>query len=62
MALSANDVWIPEVMQEAKVEAISNEQCQNVYGTIVTENHICAGTGMPNACSVSIMIIGKAGK
>jgi len=41
---------IPEVLQEANVPALSNRQCWRYYKFILRDEHICAGTGTPNAC------------
>jgi hypothetical protein len=45
------DDYIPAILQEAKVEAISNERCEQINFGYIRDSHICAGTGMPNACS-----------
>lgn len=41
----------PDVLQEAQVEVITNEEC-GVYHDPVHDTHICAGRGVPNVCSV----------
>jgi hypothetical protein len=47
------DEFIPAVLQEALVESISNDQCEELNQGLlyIRESHICAGTGFPNACS-----------
>jgi secreted trypsin-like serine protease len=42
---------IPDALQEALIEAISNEECEALNFGYIRESHICAGTGYPNACS-----------
>lgn len=49
--LDWQDDWIPDALQEAQVEAITNEQCRELQIGYIRDSHICAGTGMPNACS-----------
>lgn len=51
--LKGQDEWIPDQLQEALVEAITNEECRELQIGYIRDSHICAGTGMPNACSVS---------
>jgi len=45
------DDWIPDTLQEAKIDAISNEECADLNFGYIRDSHICAGTGYPNACS-----------
>jgi secreted trypsin-like serine protease len=42
---------IPTNLQEAYIEAISNEQCRDLQFGYIRDSHICVGTGYPNACS-----------
>jgi len=52
------DDFIPEILQEGLVDSISNEECNEIHFGFIRDTHICAGTGTPNACSVSILISG----
>jgi secreted trypsin-like serine protease len=45
------DDYIPAILQEAVIEAISNEVCRDLNFGYIRDSHICAGTGYPNACS-----------
>jgi len=45
------DDFIPAILQEALVDSISNELCQDLNFGYIRDSHICAGTGFPNACS-----------
>lgn len=45
------DSWIPDILQEANVPIMSNEDCLDAHIGYIRDTHICAGTGYPNACS-----------
>ena len=48
--------WIPSILQEALIESISNDDCNVIHFGYIRDTHICAGTGTPNACSVSLFL------
>jgi secreted trypsin-like serine protease len=49
--LDSSDDYIPAILQEALIDSISNEVCQELNFGYIRDSHICAGTGFPNACS-----------
>ena len=54
--LKGTDDLIPETLQEGLVDSISNEECREIHFGFIRDTHICAGTGTPNACSVSTFL------
>jgi secreted trypsin-like serine protease len=49
--LNWRDDFIPAILQEARADAISNEDCLAKNPGYIRDSHICPGTGYPNACS-----------
>jgi secreted trypsin-like serine protease len=45
------DEWIPDILHEALIDALSNEVCRDLNFGYIRDSHICAGLGYPNACS-----------
>ena len=54
--ISDQNPHISDVLIQAKTNVIANDYCEELtIGTIIS-THVCAGEGMPNACSVSDVI------
>uniref|UniRef100_A0A8C1VJ94 Zgc:153968 n=1 Tax=Cyprinus carpio TaxID=7962 RepID=A0A8C1VJ94_CYPCA len=41
--LHFGDTTIPNILQEVKIPVVSNSYCKSVYGSIFTDNILCAG-------------------
>ncbi|XP_043090634.1 trypsin-like [Puntigrus tetrazona] len=41
--LNFGDTTIPNLLQEVKIAVVSNSDCKSAYGSLITDNMLCAG-------------------
>ncbi|XP_051570703.1 trypsin-like [Myxocyprinus asiaticus] len=41
--LNSGDTQLPDILQEVEIPIVSNSDCNNAYGGVITNNMICAG-------------------
>ena len=52
--MESGSVVLPDILQEAEVDVMSNDDCNDIYGGGIDDSQICVGvTGSIGACFVS---------
>ena len=55
---SAGSLVLPDILQEAQIDVMPNDQCNDLYGGRITDSMICVGvTGEIGGCFVSLSVM-----